>query len=214
MTVDARDAVLVRMTTARAPWLMAVLIGLALSIFACSTEPAPVSQEADAAPELVVATAAAPTEVPVSPETPQPTQTPEPTVTSIPPTPTPHPTATPVPPESPATTPVVHPAAVQNLRTVNVSEDSITLQWNPPENADAVPIDRYEVTRDVSPGPDEGNFVLETTFTDVGLEAGAEHKYRVRAIGAGRDPGHGSRHRRDHAEATNSCSDSDAVNLP
>ena len=185
MTVDARDAVLVRMTTARAPWLMAVLIGLALSIFACSTEPAPVSQEADAAPELVVATAAAPTKVPVSPVTPQPTQTPEPTVTSIPPTPTPHPTATPVPPESPAATPVVHPAAVQNLRTVNVSEDSITLQWNPPENADAVPIDRYEVTRDVSLAPDEHKFVLETTFTDVGLEAGAEHKYRVRAIGAG-----------------------------
>ena len=159
MAVEARDAVFVRMTTARAAWVMAVLIGLALSIFACSIEPVPTSQEADVA----VATAAAPTEVPLAPATPEPTQTPVP----------------------PTATPVLHPSAVQNLRAASVSEDSITLQWDPPANADVVPADRYEVTRDVSLGSDEHNFVLETTFTDMGLRSDTGYKYRVRAIGAG-----------------------------
>ena len=41
------------------------------------------------------------------------------------------------------------------------------------------------VTRDVSLGPDEQYFVLETTFTDMGLRSDTGYKYRVRAIGAG-----------------------------
>ena len=41
------------------------------------------------------------------------------------------------------------------------------------------------MTRDVSLGPDEHSFVLERTFTDEGLRAGTEYRYRVRAIGAG-----------------------------
>ena len=41
----------------------------------------------------------------------------------------------------------------------------------------------------MSLGPDEHNFVAETTFTDVGLREGTEHKYRVRAIGAGETEG-------------------------
>ena len=37
----------------------------------------------------------------------------------------------------------------------------------------------------MSLGPDEHSFVLERTFTDEGLRAGTEYRYRVRAIGAG-----------------------------
>ena len=66
-----------------------------------------------------------------------------------------------------------------------MTEDSITLQWKPPANSDEVSVERYEVTRDMSFLPDEHHFVSETTFTDMGLTSGTEHKYRVRAIGTG-----------------------------
>ena len=66
-----------------------------------------------------------------------------------------------------------------------MTEDSITLQWKPPANSDEVSVERYEVTRDMSFLPDEHHFVPETTFTDMGLTSGTEHKYRIRAIGTG-----------------------------
>ena len=71
------------------------------------------------------------------------------------------------------------------LEVTDVTEDSITLQWKPPANSDLVPVERYEVTRDVSFRSDEQYFVSETTFTDSGLRSGEGHKYRVRAIGTG-----------------------------
>ena len=115
-----------------------------------------------------------------------PTSTPDPTpTTEAVPTPTPQSTETPEPTVVPTHTPVPPPSTVRNLRVINVTEDSITLQWEPPANSDLVSVEQYEVTRDVSISPDEHHFVLETTFTDVGLREGTEHKYRVRAIGAG-----------------------------
>ena len=101
------------------------------------------------------------------------------------PTLTPQPTATPEPTVLLAHTPVPPPGPVQDLRVTDVTEDSITVQWEPSANSDAVPVDGYEVTRDVSLGPDEHSFVLERTFTGEGLRAGTEYRYRVRAIGAG-----------------------------
>ena len=95
----------------------------------------------------------------------------------------PTPTPTPVPTLLSTHTPVIPPGAVQHLGVINVTEDSITLQWEPPPNSDVVSIERYEVTRDIPFAPDEHHFVLEPTFTDVGLRSGKEHKYRVRAIG-------------------------------
>ena len=156
MGIAGYDRLLVRATKLATRWSATVMLGLMLGILACSTESDEVSIP-------VAATAAVPVEVPVS-------------------SPTPQPTATPVPPTA---TPVVYPSAVQNLSVADVSDHSITLRWDPPANADSVPVLRYEVTRDVSFTPDEQTFVLEPTFTDAGLEAGTEHKYRVRAIGAG-----------------------------
>ena len=121
-------------------------------------------------PQVPAATPTSPTamDTPV----PTPTDTPLPAFTAEP---TPLPTHTPVPP----------PGVVQQLEVINVTEGSITLQWKPPANSDVVPVERYEVTRDVSFGLDEHHFVSETTFTDVGLRSGREHKYHVRAIGTG-----------------------------
>ena len=121
-------------------------------------------------PQVPAATPTSPTaaDTPV----PTPTDTPLPAFTAKP---TPLPTHTPVPP----------PGVVQQLEVINVTEGSITLQWKPPANSDVVPVERYEVTRDVSFGLDEHHFVSETTFTDVGLRSGREHRYRVRAIGTG-----------------------------
>ena len=156
MAISGYDRLLARATKLVTRWSATVMLGLMLGILACSMEPDEVSTP-------VAATAAVPVEVPVS-------------------SPTPQPTATLVPPSA---TPVVYPSAVQNLSVVDVSENSVTLRWDPPSNADSVPIERYEVTRDVPFAPDEQTFVLEPTFTDVALEAGTEYKYRVRAIGAG-----------------------------
>ncbi len=111
---------------------------------------------------------------------PSPTPTPVPTVTNAP-----VPTAAPTPIPLPTHTPVPPPGSVQNLEAVKVTEDSITLQWKPPANSNVVPVERYEVTRNVSLGRDEHHFVVVTTFTDMGLRSGAKHKYRVKAIGAG-----------------------------
>ncbi len=74
---------------------------------------------------------------------------------------------------------------MQRLEVVDVTEDSVTLQWGAPANADVVSVERYEVTRDVPFGPDEHHFVLETTFTDVGLRGDTEYTYRVKPIGEG-----------------------------
>ena len=156
MAITGYDRLLTGTAALGARWSAAAVIGLTLGILACSMEPDDVSVP-------LAATPAAPTEVPVS-------------------LPTPQPTATPIPATA---TPVAYPSAVQNLSVADVSEHSITLRWDPPANADSVPVERYEVTRDVSFVPDEKSFVLETTFTDVGLEAGTEHRYRVRAIGVG-----------------------------
>ena len=147
----------------RSRLMAALMVGLVLLAFACSTEPEPEPAATGDASVLAVAT---------------PTPSIEPTQT-----PAPEPTETPEPTSSPTETPVPSPGAVRNLRVAGVTVDSITLQWDPPENSDAVPVARYEVTRDVL-GSDEHNFVIETTFTDVGLREGTEHKYRVRAIGS------------------------------
>ena len=122
-----------------------------------------------------------PTQVPAAtPTSPTATDTPVPT-----PTDTPLPAFTAEPTPLPTHTPVPPPGVVQQLEVINVTEGSITLQWKPPANSDVVPVERYEVTRDVSFGLDEHHFVSETTFTDVGLRSGREHKYHVRAIGTG-----------------------------
>ena len=112
------------------------------------------------------------------------TPTPEPTAT-LTPTSTPVATATPEPTALPTHTAIPPPGVVQSLEIVSVTETSITLRWKPPVNSDVHLVERYEVTRDVSFGRDEHNFVPETMFTDVGLKSGTEHRYRVRAIGAG-----------------------------
>ena len=105
------------------------------------------------------------------------TPTPAPPVpTSAPePEPTPLPTQTPLPP----------PGVVVDLEIANVTENSITLQWKPPDNSNVVPIEHYEATRDIAFWPDEHHAVAETTFIDTELESSTEHRYRVRAIGPG-----------------------------
>ena len=128
-----------------------------------------------------------PASTPVPPQVPAATPT-SPTATDTPvptPTDTPLPAFTAEPTPLPTHTPVPPPGVVQQLEVINVTEGSITLQWKPPANSDVVPVERYEVTRDVSFGLDEHHFVSETTFTDVGLRSGREHKYHVRAIGTG-----------------------------
>ena len=108
------------------------------------------------------------------------TDTPVPTLTN-----TPLPVATPETTPLPTQTPVPPPGVVLDLEVAHTTEDSITLQWKPPANSDAVTVARYEVTRDLALRPDERHFVSETKFTDTGLGGGTEQKYRVRAIGPG-----------------------------
>ena len=74
------------------------------------------------------------------------------------------------------------PGVVQDLQLVNATEDSISLAWDPPENADAVTVDRYEVIREVPRLPDHGFSVSEAAFTDTGLDPETEYRYRVRAV--------------------------------
>ena len=169
MIVPESNLLLAEVAGMRSRRLLALIVGLALLAFACSSDPAPEAAVTGDAPVAAVTTPSPsiePTRVP----TPQPTETPEPT-------------------SSPTETPGPAPGAVRNLRVASVTVNSITLQWDPPTNVDVTTVDRYEVTRDVSLGPDEHNFVAETTFTDVGLREGTEHKYRVRAIGAGETEG-------------------------
>ena len=108
------------------------------------------------------------------------TDTPVPTLTN-----TPLPVATPETTPLPTQTPVPPPGVVLDLEVTHTTADSITLQWKPPANSDAVTVARYEVTRDLALRPDERHFVSETKFTDTGLGGGTEQKYRVRAIGPG-----------------------------
>ncbi len=87
-------------------------------------------------------------------------------------------------PEASATaTPVPIPGVVRDLRVVNATESSVTLQWEPPANSDAVLIEGYEVFREVSLGRDVREFVVGPTFTEVGLMGGREYKYQVKALG-------------------------------
>ena len=165
MPVEETSSPLSEMVGKRHRWAVVLMAGLMLLIFACSTEPAP----------DVPGTVEAPVSVAV-----ESTPTPSPEATS---TPTPQHTETPEPTSSPTNTPIPPPGPVQGLRATDVTEDSITLVWDYPTDDDAVAVERYEVTRDVSFGPDEHNFVVEPTFTDVGLREGTEYKYRVRAIG-------------------------------
>ena len=109
---------------------------------------------------------------------------PTPSPTAVP-TSTPGPTRTPAPEPTVTETPVpTPPGIVRDLELLNVTEDTITLQWKPPANSDVVSVERYEVIRDIPFGLDKHFFVSETTFIDVGLQSDIEHKYRVRAIGA------------------------------
>ena len=169
MFVLESSLVLAEMAGMRSRLLLAPIVGLLLLALACSPEPAPEPVGTGDASVAAVATL-----------TPSIERTP---------TPMPQPTETPEPTSSPTESPVPAPGPVRNLRVTNATENSITLQWDPPANVDAAQVDRYEVTRDVSMGPDEHNFAAETTFTDVGLREGTEHKYRVRAIGAGDSDG-------------------------
>lgn len=151
-----------------------------LLVVGCGTEqpdpkPAPTTEPLPAA-----ASASTPRVSQGSSPTLQPTLTPSPTPES---TPTPQPTATPSPTVVPTHTPVVTSMVVRELVVFEVTEDSITLRWEPPVNSDASLVERYEVTRDVSLLPDEHSFVVETTFTDLGLTEGTVYKYRVRALG-------------------------------
>ena len=143
-----------------------VVILMLLLVVGCGAEQ-PVSEPAPAPPPSATPT---PEVSQGSAVTPQPTRTPIPAPESIP---TPQPTSTP------------SPTVVRNLVVVEVTEDSITLRWEPPVNSDVSLVERYEVARDVSLFPDEHNFVVETTFTDLGLIDGTVYRYRVRAIGAG-----------------------------
>ena len=165
MTVRESNLMLAEMAGMRSRLMVALMAGLVLLAFACSTEPGPDPAGASDASVATVGTPIPPIEATQAPPQ-QPPETPEPT-------------------SSPTETPVPSPGSVRNLRAADVTEDSITLQWDPPVNSDVVAVDRYEVIRDVSLGPDEHSFVVETTFTDVGLREGTEHKYRVRAIGTG-----------------------------
>ena len=175
MTVSRSSSVLVEGERIRSRLMVALMVGLALLPLACSPEPAP---EPAVTGDASVATVATPTPSIEATQTTttQPTETPGPT---SPPTSTPPPAATALPTRTPV------PGVVQNLRVTNITENLITLQWDPPANSDAVPVNRYEVTRDVPLGPDEHNFISDTTFTDVGLGEGTEYRYRVRAIGTG-----------------------------
>ena len=123
-----------------------------------------------------------PTSVPIPTDTPDPT----PVDTSAPtPTNTPAPEGTPEPTPLPTQTPLPPPGVVVDLEIANVTENSITLQWKPPDNSNVVPIEHYEVTRDIAFRTDEHHAVAETTFIDTELESSTEHRYRVRAIGPG-----------------------------
>lgn len=158
-------------------WLSITLAALLAIWMACGAD--------DPAPAIVELPRPEPTEAPPAPIAPQ-TSTPEPTRSPVPvATNTPAPTATSEPTSTPTPAPAIAPGVVQNLTVRRVTEDSLTLQWEPPANGDVVPVEQYEVTRDISLLPDQQELVLEPTFTDLGLESGTEHKYRIRAIGAG-----------------------------
>ena len=105
------------------------------------------------------------------------------TPTPAPPVPTsaPEPEPTPLPTQ----TPLSPPGVVVDLEIANVTENSITLQWKSPDNSNVVPIEHYEVTRDIAFWTDEHHAVAETTFIDTELESSTEHRYRVRSIGPG-----------------------------
>ena len=159
-----------------------VVVLMFLLVVGCGTEqsgpePAPKSESLPAA-----ASAPTPGVSQGSSPTPQPTLTPTLTPES---TPTPQPTATPSPTIASTHTPVAAPGVVRDLLALDVTEDSITLQWEPPVNSEVSLVERYEVTRDVSLFPDEHNFVAETAFTDRGLTEGTVYRYRVKAIGTG-----------------------------
>ncbi|MDE2936012.1 MAG: fibronectin type III domain-containing protein, partial [Chloroflexota bacterium] len=77
---------------------------------------------------------------------------------------------------------VESPGSVLDLRLVNATKDSISLAWDPPVNADAASVDRYEVVREVPRLPDQSYSVAEAAFTDTRLEADSQYQYRVRAI--------------------------------
>ena len=62
------------------------------------------------------------------------------------------------------------PGTVLNLRVINVTQDTITLQWQPPANSDVVAAEQYEVIREASSGFGH-HYVLETMLTDVDSKA-------------------------------------------
>ena len=151
-----------------------VLAGLLLSLVVLLVGGCGVEQPA---PPPEVASTATLVAIPTS--TTEPTSTPEPT-----PSPTPQLTATPEPEVVATHTPAPLPGTVLNLRVINVTQDTITLQWQPPANSDVVAAEQYEVIREASSGFGH-HYVLETMLTDVGLESGTEYNYRLRAVGAG-----------------------------
>ena len=155
-------------------WLLFALAALLAILVACGPE--------DTTPAVVEPPRLEPTETPAPPptltSTHEPERPPEPAATN-----TPAPTATSEPMSTPTVAPAVAPDGVQDLTVRRVSEDSLTLEWELPANSDVAPVEEYEVTRDISLLPDRQQFVSETTFTDSGLAAGTEHKYRIRAIG-------------------------------
>ena len=84
--------------------------------------------------------------------------------------------------EQPSVDPNTPPGVVQEIQSAAATPDSITLAWDPPSNADQVPVDRYQVVRQVPRLPDESFSVAEAVFEDTGLDADQEYRYRVRAI--------------------------------
>ena len=115
-----------------------------------------------------------------------PTSTTEPTSTAEPaPASTPRSTATPESKLVATQTPVPPLGTVIGLRVINVTEDSITLQWEPPANSGLVPVEQYEVVRDPSSGAGGHHYLSDTMFIDVGLENGTDYNYRLRAVGQG-----------------------------
>ena len=128
-------------------WLSIILAALLAIWMACGTD--------DPAPAVVEPPVPEPTEAPPAPtapqaSTPEPTRSPEPIATN-----TPAPTATSEPTSTPTPAPAIAPSVVQNLTVRRVTEDSLTLQWEPPANGDVAPVEQYEVTRDISLLPDQ-----------------------------------------------------------
>ena len=157
-------------------WFLVALVALLAIGLACGSE--------ETAPPVLESPVMEPTKSPatttaVLTPAPEPTGTPEPDATN---TPAPA-AATSEPTATPTVAPAIAPSVVQDLTVRRVTEDSLTLEWEPPANSDVAPVDEYEVIRDVSLLPDQQQLVWETTFTDTGLTAGTEHSYRIRAIG-------------------------------